>query len=146
MLEFYLHLPERFWILPSSSLQVSAILQVKLALVYFANFHKHAGEHRETHRTHLRMHSCTHAHTHTHTHTHTKPRRLYEYSTMTLTARVFVLQQMWQLIEHTSSPWMYTQTSTSCNNVIRVSASHFLDKFTTMTGGLCHLTLQWALT
>lgn len=62
MLEFYLHLPECFLILLSSSLQVSAILQVKLALVYFANFHKHAGAHIETHRTHLRLRVQTQTH------------------------------------------------------------------------------------
>lgn len=58
---------------PSSSLQASAILQVKVTLIYFANFHKHT----KTRRAHLHMESCMCA----------DSRRVYEYSGMTLTVK-----------------------------------------------------------
>lgn len=93
----HLHLP--LLILPCSSLQVNAFLQVKMAFIYFAKFHKHAGVHAKTHRTRLHMHLCMHACTHTHTHTHEC--RLYEYSNMTLTERSVCSQEYLRLVEST---------------------------------------------
>lgn len=52
-------LPQRYQVLSRSCLQVSTALQVKQALVYFANFHKHT----KTHRAHLHARSCTPAQT-----------------------------------------------------------------------------------
>lgn len=132
MLQFYLHV--RFLILSSSGLKASATLQVKLALVYFAKFHKHTEAHRS--RLHTRIHSMhTHRQTHIHTHTHVQS----VYSSMTLAVRVmgvFVLPG--DAASTRPHPECTHQTSKSSNNVISVSAltGHLSphNKFTTLTG------------
>lgn len=84
-------------------------------------------------------HTCACNHMCTHKHIHIGACAPHEYSGLALAEKVCLLLRRgntWW--EHTSSPWMYTKTSMSCNSVICVyvceSQLSLLNRFTTATG------------
>lgn len=123
-----------FLILSISRLQISAILQVKMAPIYFANFHKHAGAHTETRRTHLHTYLGTCAQTHTHV------------DWMNIQANInreSVCSSDDVTLVRAHNPHPECTHKPVCPVIMSsVYQLSLLNKFTTLTGGLCHLTLQ----